>query len=781
MDVKNKSAMKQIKYILSTFVLLFPVLAHAQDDNLPIYTNNVDNGGPYKLENGIATRKRVSGPENGKYTLTLETFATGKTSLTQLAVPSDVVLVLDLSTSMGGHRGTLTELEAPVSLSYNDVMNLDEDGDCYVRWYDAHGFGYEVLGYERNGRYYLYWLNPSTSNNRGVTFFDKNGGESGTGTDNVTGATLPTDQNYWTTDPTEKYWTFPAGTPGKDHPVDPYDATDPDHANYCHATVHKASNARLRELKQSTLAFIDEIVTNDRYRIVNGQKVARDNWLGNRLSIVAFGGSVINDLSTNLLPLTDANVETLQNLVKSFTMRTGTKPADALSAANTRLTNRQGMTVGEDFMRTVVFFTDGKPDGSSSPHVNGNDAINNANTIKTQKGATIYSVGLFSGGDLKNYPDIPDFMSHVSSEWLNSTTINNGTQNTDGVQYYHDASDEDMSLADIFQTIAQSSGGAEKVVPGETRVVDAVSNSFKLPEGYNAAQVKVYTRSINAAGTAWGDPDPLTTIVLPSDDESYKTDDSKVAVSLSGGTVEVTGFNYSKDDSQTSYDGNWVGWRYENNVAIAAGNELMIQFEIEATDAATGGDLTNTNAPGSGILVPEFDENGNIIGWDNAAQYPFPRTDLPINLTIVKKGLLHGESATIQIYRAPMSNSSDDINPTTGKFGKASDAKWQNFSKVILTNKGEDYADVTKTLICLDASYVYLLEEDNWGFGYILDDRSIDTSEKETNPFVFENTLKVTEEQWGGKVVKHAEAVSINHFIAGEKPETYKSSKVESF
>ena len=78
---------------------------------------------------------------------------------------------------------------------------------------------------------------------------------------------------------------------------------------------------------------------------------------------------------------------------------------------------------------------------------------------------------------------------------------------------------------------------------------------------------------------------------------------------------------------------------------------------------------------------------------------------------------------------------------------------------------------------------MYKLEEDNWGFGYILDDNVKDTSEQETNPFVFNNTLKVTEAQWGGKVVKHAEAVSINHFKGSQseaKVENYKNSKVES-
>ena len=54
----------------------------------------------YKTGNGIATQKKVSEPHNGRYVLTLETFATGKTSVVKVTSPADIVLVLDLSQSM---------------------------------------------------------------------------------------------------------------------------------------------------------------------------------------------------------------------------------------------------------------------------------------------------------------------------------------------------------------------------------------------------------------------------------------------------------------------------------------------------------------------------------------------------------------------------------------------------------------------------------------------------------------------------------------------------------
>ena len=88
--------MKHIfRYFISSLVLLVPVLAHAQTQvaDPPLYDD-------YKTGNGIATQKTVSEPHDGRYVLTLETFATGKTEVIEKNVPADIVLVLDVSGSM---------------------------------------------------------------------------------------------------------------------------------------------------------------------------------------------------------------------------------------------------------------------------------------------------------------------------------------------------------------------------------------------------------------------------------------------------------------------------------------------------------------------------------------------------------------------------------------------------------------------------------------------------------------------------------------------------------
>ena len=55
----------------------------------------------WNKEGGVATAKRVSAPdEDGMYTITLETYATGESALTETGIPVDIVLVLDVSGSM---------------------------------------------------------------------------------------------------------------------------------------------------------------------------------------------------------------------------------------------------------------------------------------------------------------------------------------------------------------------------------------------------------------------------------------------------------------------------------------------------------------------------------------------------------------------------------------------------------------------------------------------------------------------------------------------------------
>ena len=89
----------------------------------------------YNITNGVGTLKQVTGPDtNGDYTIRLETFATGTTTVTETATPVDVVLVLDVSGSMNDN-GKMTKLKTAV----NTFIETIQENDLYIVERDAQG------------------------------------------------------------------------------------------------------------------------------------------------------------------------------------------------------------------------------------------------------------------------------------------------------------------------------------------------------------------------------------------------------------------------------------------------------------------------------------------------------------------------------------------------------------------------------------------------------------------------------------------------------------------
>ena len=85
---------RTFRYILLTVATLVPVLASAQSGT-ELEDPDIYEG--YKLSGGVATKKTVGDPDaNGLYTITLETFATGTTTIINKAIPSDIILLLTI-------------------------------------------------------------------------------------------------------------------------------------------------------------------------------------------------------------------------------------------------------------------------------------------------------------------------------------------------------------------------------------------------------------------------------------------------------------------------------------------------------------------------------------------------------------------------------------------------------------------------------------------------------------------------------------------------------------
>lgn len=846
------------KYILTALALLLSAVAFAQTVP-PVIANDED---VHDEGKGIATKKDVSlQNSDGTYTLTLETWATGSSAIVQRSIPADIVLILDVSSSMGARRGSETAVLTSRQLSYQDVVDgydpAKPDAPNYLRAKNApcykynkntgryvftagqsRGSRYQLFGLERNGRYYLYWIHTSD----GIYFLDENGNDVGPAlrTDpnddhlsnyNIS-SVVPPPMAAYSESPSAPIVTIPAAQNG----------------DYHYSYIWTGSS-RTRDLFEAVSSFIGKINEND---YLTPEGTPRPQRLGNRLSIITFSGKrygyynsdtdfcssrVISPLTT----MSDEYAASLQDDLKNYYLDSGTLPTHAFNHDNNgataqfELPGRAGKTVNEDYTRTVVFFTDGSPDGTGSDATsNWNTAISGAYLCKYRYKATVYSVALLSEGEADPNPapveidpddteeDIQEkikarqkkidtywFMHYTSSNFPNAMNLTTpGAGGSADAGYTTIADNETINLSRIFNSIAEAAGGASTSAGTSTQVRDVISSSFKLPidtstmtdqqiQAWADANVKVYTSEIASNGRSW-----KTRVELADAQKSISTVPETGAPQIS-----VTNFDFTLDDQYDEHgftiqgqEGNWIGERHPDGNAshtYYAGKKLIIEFKIVAIDNATGGNNTQTNAQGSGVYIYHPDEDT----YDSVNNFTVPITNIPINLVIEKTGLRHGQSATFEIETCIAKRDSEG-NIYYNEYGKPepdvvpeddpryiendiNSPGWHNWSKIVLTNKGENGAKVTKTLRSLDARFIYRIVEDKWGWSYNMYGAKIDndypnTANQLTNPFRFHNEERTD-------AVKHAEAVVINHFATGEtagdaKMEgSYKSDKVESF
>ena len=716
----------------------------------------------YNKENGVATAKSVSEPdEHGLYTITLETYATGESALTETGIPVDIVLVLDVSGSM--NEMMYNYFPTNQEWTYNNLTGGP--------WYYKH----------TDGEYYQVQRSGNGNNNRRL-YFQVPNNYGGNTTWYLYGTSA---QNYQSTGrgPNQTIFT---GT----------------------LSTRTEKGIKIDALKTAVTAFVNEVHHNSLYDTdgnlrgtpldnqISIVKFANDRYYGNSASSIAEGNhhgtgvgsdsQAIQDGDYNYTEVlkaftdvsTDAGVNSLlsaQNGIQAIVAGGGTAAHYGMTKAQYLLDEVKS----RESTKVVVFFTDGIPGMTGWSNTFANGAISAAQDIKKSTdaggyGAIVYSIAVF--GNLgNNETNANNYMNYVSSNYPNASSMTNGGSGSDQ-GYYQDASNSDLTA--IFKDIASAASQSDETVGASTQVRDVVSNSFILPEGASANDVTIYTMDITEDGNDWENqqtPAGVTAV--------FKMMTGSDGVERE--TLSVEGFDFTSPDVEDEQGyttranaGNFVGERYKSKTeTFWAGKKLVIEFKVQANGEATGGDGSATNHPDSGVYV----YNEETQTYTNVNHYPVPHTDLPLIIKITKDGLRHGESATFEIHMfEPLKD--DDGNILYNAIGKPRpdpDTE-KNWSKVILTNKGIDGDPVTKVLMALDPHYVYSIVEDDWAWSYELSGsgQTLNTSLVEVNPFIFHNTEKEG-------VVKHAEAVSINHFATSAQgeasTESYHSSKVKSF
>ena len=587
------------------------------------------------------------------------------------------------------------------------------------------------------------------------------------------------------------------------------------------------NNVRIDALKDAVEGFIDIINDNDLYYVDEEGKPdktkPREQRLGNRIAIVTYSTNAYNR-SNGLIALGDSKddnsgVTSLKTIVNGLTADGGTYAHKGMEMAYGILSplgdTRQ--------LRTTVFFTDGVPglwgswtesDNSYSNSIyewperqysdrrrsyyiservdtynTANATINSANNIKNlandSKGiiSNVYSVSIindperqtqvFLGKTSSNYLGATN-MGNWNGTWNSDTAMwnnGNGTRNSSSTNFALEATSQD-ALADIFETIAGSSGGSDADLGGSNvAVMDIVSANFMLPNGADPDQITVYTAACTdvtlddngkVISATFGTPikakentakyhkitrNPDGTIEWS--EEEYDIDDD-ISVSIEGtNMIQVTGFDYAS---------NFCG--LENGAA--RGYKVLIEIPVKMDPNAVGGANSESNEPGSGIYA-DLDGDGSL---DPIITYDPPKVDLPTNIFIEKEGLKKGESAKFRIERVDK-NASEQIksNPDA--------PEWEPVTTVFLTNTvGEGHKPMVKVR-GLDPNYIYQIIEEPWSWAYTQEAITVTRTDLLiTNPFKFKNTPK----DGIDKAIRHAESKATNDFI-GTGSATYVDSK----
>lgn len=590
---------------------------------------------PANPPSAVHLSKKVTqeGDVNHQYTITLESYVTGKTIITERSVPCDIVLVLDVSGSMDDKVTTYTYTQSTrTTLTYSQADNTTyyfKDGESY------YPIQTERTGQIGNRRYHLYY----TKNNQKY-YFLPDGNISTTRGNGVT--------NDGTTIFTSTHGTL--------------------------YTRSSSSQSKIGTLKEATTAFINTVAAkaaedgvNHRISIV---KYADDEYYGSQNSVAEGDhrnwGDNYTEVVKNLTDVSVAgNASSLTTAVNSLKAGGATSADYGLYKASlifdTTINNYQstytytdktGATRTGNRNKVVVLFTDGEPNhGSGFDSYVAGTAINTSKTLKDD-GIIVYTVGVFGssvGGDVDTY------MSYVSSNYPNAYADNFNTSYWEDTSDMHpgdDGSDQGYyqrsdgsDLTSIFVTIADNSAAASYNLTQTSAVVlDVMSSYFRLPSGTQAEDITAYEskfKGIEGGDTIWAKPGEEGYTELTVGGQGDGKNLTVVIGGEDGKDVSVTGFDFAT---------NFVGDHPKTSGGTEpGGSKLIIKIPIEVDPDNVGGADLFTNDPRSGIYVEDPDNPGQLIPL--VAFYQ-PTVSLP-NIIIRAFGLEVGESASFTIYRIP--------------------------------------------------------------------------------------------------------------------------------
>ena len=385
-----------------------------------------------------------------------------------------------------------------------------------------------------------------------------------------------------------------------------------------------------------------------------GTNISTDDWngyyyfpTGYEMNGPQYGS--INDAQYKaaLLPMnTDAGLSGVATGVNALTAWGGTRTDNGLAMAN-KILEQNPIPTGEQRNRVVIVFTDGIPGLTGYDSNVASNAITQASTAKNTYGATVYTIGIFSGADATSAGSTGNGSSDADKGNYFLQRLSSNTQYPQTPSYYLSAADAD-SLNSIFQQISNQieSGGTTSTLTADAVVKDIISPQFTLPAGATPSDITLETYACtgkDGENYTWSkNTDAMgARATITSTDSTHET--------TTRNQVSVTGFDFAE---------NYVGTVTENGQTTYRGNKLVITFKVEPRPGFLGGNdvITNTNA---GVYENSSAENP-VMTFDQ------PQVDVTIKEPDIT---LPDANVYLGAYFSETVNAEDLKNGTKVKFG----------------------------------------------------------------------------------------------------------------
>lgn len=628
-----------------------------------------DNG-----NNGMAVNKTsVYNEDTGAYDITLEAYATGSKIISTVTsdVPTDVILVLDQSGSMGDNFSTTTS-DSWVSYgkrtndaNYNNRMdssNKSKNRNLYYKLSDG-GYAEVCIARSEAGtikKYTEYSGNNYSCNHSSDTLYTEVNGQyvkvSVSSEYDYTSAVYIYTYTYTAPDnsPVTETSRGPFGDPPfpiyKEETVTEYAYTYSYTVNGTRTDIGTSTGAdtvfetelyqkipsgtkitRLEALKNAAATFANSV--EEKAKGADGVLGTEDD-ISHRIAVVGFASKSGYGDNTELLSIAGSNSgnvgvayhnitdQNLKDVLQEVDTSAGqTMVSDAIGALAAsgatqtdlgldmaqRILSANPVQPNETRYRVVIVFTDGAPTSYNGFE---KDAANDAITHADAiktAGATVYTIGIFAGADATSAGTEPSGDLGQNSSSLNSA-CNWFMQQV--------SSNNGAPRTPSYYLSAADTGSLSNIFQQISDNIESGGSSSTLTEESVVRDIISPQFTLPAGATA-SDITLETYACTGKDGDTYTWRQNDTAMgataTIDGNNVSVTGFNFSD---------NYVGTVTNNGIVTYRGHKLVIRFSVKPQPGFLGGNNVPTNA-GAGVYENKDSETP-------VREFPQPTVNVPI-------------------------------------------------------------------------------------------------------------------------------------------------------